>query len=319
MGMVEHSIDLHGPRVSNGRRSPEAVGTVLKWTERAARDSVSMAFRYTSRAPGRPPAWLAAASAIRFASIAHREDGTRLYFEAPRLRDAAEEVYRQRELFQTRPDGNDTAFDLLGDVVRDVEQQAADSCRFDRKLLGGFRTFRDAPSRLGIQALELRGGRLPQDRPGQVTPAVAERAVALQAATPRPVRVRLYGQLDMIRASDRSFELLLPRGEAVPGILVADERDRLRGLWRKHVVVEGRAVFRPSGSLLCLEAEGLALAEKADRFFSKIPKPRGHASAPLTARVARRQGPTTGAGAIFGQWPGEETDEEVAAALKDLD
>jgi len=35
--------------------------------------------------------------------------------------------------------------------------------------------------------------------------------------------------------------------------------------------------------------------------------------------VRRPQTPTTGLGAIIGQWPGDETDEEIAEGLRGLD
>lgn len=317
MHVVEHTIDVHGPKVSNGQRSPDAIGSVLKWVDRLVRDSVSMAFRYTSRATGRPPGWFVTASTVRFADVSQGQGSTRLHFEAPRLGEAAEELYRQRELFRTRPAESDTGFDLVGDMIGDVEGRVANSHRFDAGLLGRFRSFHSARSRWGVESLVLHGDRLPEDAPVAVTDAVAACALELHTATPKPVRARVAGQLDMIRASDGSFELLVPSGETVQGVLAANERDSLRHLWGKQVVVEGRATFRPSGSLLCLEAEGLALAGEADRFFSKIPKPRGGVSVPLVSRIARPQSPTTGAGAVFGQWPGDETEEELLAALRE--
>ena len=108
MQMVEHTVDVCGPKVSNGQRSPEAIGSVLKWIEPLVRGSVNMAFRFTSRAAGRPPAWFVAASTVRFADMSPGDGFTRLHFEAPRLGDAAEDVYQQKELFRTRPAESDT-------------------------------------------------------------------------------------------------------------------------------------------------------------------------------------------------------------------
>lgn len=315
MQMIEHTVDVRGPSVSNGQRSPDAVGSVLKWVEAMVQGSVSMAFRYTSRARGRPPGWFLAACGVRFADISDGDGFTRLHFEAARLGEAAEEVYRQ-ELFGTRPAESDTGFDLVGDVICDVARRVSDSHRFDRGLLGRVRSFRNARSRWGVQSLVFHGDRLPKADAVTVTQEVAECASALRAATPEPVRARLAGELDMIRASDGSFGLLVQSGETVHGVLVADETDTLRDLWRKQVVVEGRAMFRPSGSVLRIEAEGMAPASDADRFFARLPSPR---TAKLPHKELRKpQSPTTGLGAIFGKWPGEETEEELLTALKEM-
>jgi hypothetical protein len=61
----------------------------------------------------------------------------------------------------------------------------------------------------------------------------------------------------------------------------------------------------------------MAPATEADRFFAKVPKARAVDLAPLPVRTTRRQTPATGAGAIYGRWPGDETEEELLAALKE--
>ena len=319
MQMIEHTIDVRGPKVSDGQRSPDAIGSVLKWVDRLVRDSVSMAFRYTSRAAGRPPAWFVAASTVRFADVSQGRGCTRLHFEAPRLGEAAEEVYHQKELFRTRPPESDTGFDLVGDMIQDVGRRVADSHRFDAGLLGRLKSFRSSRSRWGIESLVLHGHRLPEDEPVAMNDDVVACALELRTVIPEPIRARVAGALDMIRASDGSFELLLPSGDTVQGVLVGNQRDRLHDLWRQRVVIEGQAVFRPSGAPLRVEAEGIAAATDADQFFAKVPKPRASGPGPLAARTAQPQTPKTGAGAIFGQWPGDETDEEILAALKELD
>jgi hypothetical protein len=54
----------------------------------------------------------------------------------------------------------------------------------------------------------------------------------------------------------------------------------------------------------------------SDRFFSKLPlaSPVGG----LAEALRQPQGPNTGAAAIFGKWPGDETEEELLAALEEL-
>lgn len=315
MHLVEHRIDAYGPKVSNGQRSPEAIGNVLKWTEQLLQMTVSMAFRFTSRARGRRPVWLMAASAVRFADITNGNGFTCLHFEAPTLGEAAEELYRQQELFKTRPDENDTCFDLLGDVVNDIKKQERDSYRFDARLLERVGRFTDVEKRWGVESLALHGNRFPEKVPARIDKRLSELAGKLQLQTPAPIRARIAGKLDMIRASDGSFSMILESGDVVNGTLVPGKTDVLKEYWPESVVVEGNAVFRASGSLLHIEAEAMGPAGEADRFFSEIPKP-----VPTgfdTRQLRQRQTPSTGLGAVFGKWPGDESEEELLAALKD--
>ena len=70
---------------------------------------------------GRRPAWLDRAADVRF--VDQQGNGeTVLFFEAPRLGDAASEIYQQQELpgLSIRPSPDDTGFDLFGDVLTDT-------------------------------------------------------------------------------------------------------------------------------------------------------------------------------------------------------
>ena len=65
-------------------------------------------------------------------------------------------------------------------------------------------------------------------------------------------------------------------------------------------------------------ARGLSLAEYVERLAadSEPHLPRNREE--LWARVRVAPGESNGMAEIFGQWPGDETDEEVAAALEEM-
>ena len=318
MDMVEHIVEVNGPKASADHRSPESVGHMLKLIEPLVRGAVSMAFRYTSTARGRPPDWLASAWTVNFEAMSEGRDGcTRLHFGCPRFGDAAAAEYEQQLMFETRPREEDTGFDLIGDLLEDVAAKRRDSHRFDRGLLKRLGQFGAAKRRWGVDSLGFLGDRLPHDDPTLLNDHIASFAAALESETPKPKRTRIMGKLDMIRDSDGAFAMLLDSGEQVHGVWLPKDTDQLAAFWRKPVVVEGRAVFCASGSLLRIEAEGMAQATDADAFFAKRPEPDTSDSRPLAARVLRRQTATTGAAAIFGQWPGDETEEELLVALKE--
>jgi len=317
MEMVAHTVSIRGESVAAGRPRPEALGWVLRYIEPVVRDSVSMGFRNTSSLPGRPPAWLSRACDVRLVGISEDgPDGTRLHFEAPRLGGAAEEIYGQGELFRIRPDEHDTGFDLLGDAVADVRKEDHDSIRFDAKLLREIHRLYDGPSKRGVEQIILLGGRLPVAEPISIDQAVSAHANRMRQITPPAQRARIAGKLDMIRDSDSVFEVLLGDGETVRGVWLPGEMGRLQELFREDVLIEGKAVYRPSRKLLRLEADAVRPAAGGDAVFREIPRPLVQATPPRVARQAQTR--AGGAGSIHAQWPGDETEDEILAALKGM-
>ena len=131
--------------------------------------------------------------------------------------------------------------------------------------------------------------------------------------------VRIAGKLDVLRHSDRTFTLILHSGGQLRGVVASDAIDltALAALWGRPVVVSGVAKFRPSGSLLRVEAERIEPAAEHDlSLWGTVPLP---VFGPMDERSLRQPwGPRSGVGAIFGQLPDEENDEEIIEALDRL-
>lgn len=314
MTMIEHILALHGPRVSGGRPCPEAVGRVLRLIEPVVRESVSMGFRNTSRLPGRRPEWFNRASDIRFVGVSKGpQDATLLHFEAPRFGDAAEDLYRQGEFFRVRPHEEDTGFDLLGDVLTDIRNGAEDSLNFDARLLKHVGSFKKLK---GLESVVVSGHRLDCDNPPMLDADIANAARSMCNRTPPATRARIAGKLDMVRDHDNVFEMILEDSVTVRGLWTGGDMATLGDFFRRDVVVEGQAVFRVSGKLLRIEADAVKISTDADSFFRRIPAP---APKRLDQRsFLRPQTEHTGAGAIYGGWPGDETEQEILAALKEM-
>jgi hypothetical protein len=129
--------------------------------------------------------------------------------------------------------------------------------------------------------------------------------------------VRVAGKLDGMRHSNHRLTLILPTGSVVTCWAGKIEDEPLRALWGRNVVVSGVAVFRPSGKVLRIEAEHISPASEADlELWSEVPEP---LDAELDVRsLHKAQGPRSGASAVFGQWPGDDSDEEIAAYLEEI-
>lgn len=125
------------------------------------------------------------------------------------------------------------------------------------------------------------------------------------------------GQLDTIRYSDRAFTLVLQSGEGLRGIATESvEPGDLARLFGQPALVTGLAKFRPSGKVLRVEAERIEPAPGDITVWSTMPRPLAATIEP--SRLRAPTGPKSGVAAIFGQWPGDESDEQIRAALEEL-
>jgi hypothetical protein len=277
-----------------------------------------MGFRGSSRSPGPRPNWLRRAADVRFTQVTPGpEDSTLLHFTAPRFGEIAQEIYRQGELFGTLPRESDTAFDVMGDMLFDVAGGRRDSDRFDTRVLRHLESLREPVFHHGVDEVSLLGGRLPDGSPPTLNANLSEIAVSLYRQTPAPVRARIAGRLDMIRSSDRVFALVLSNGQRVRGIWLGQDVETLRLHFGSEVVINGTVSYRPSGSVLRIDAQALDAASEADRLFSKLPPPAGPAMHPSDLYVP--QTACAGMSAVFGKWPGDESDEDALRTLAEVE
>jgi hypothetical protein len=231
----------------------------------------------------------------------------------PSVGEAAEELFRQQELWPSRPDPESTGLDLFGEVIAQVDAANHDSDRVDLPLLHSVYRFGAA---LDGAFAELR---LPSGRLAGIE-SVLDRAIKtareLWSETPTPRRVRVVGRLDMIRQSGNTFALRTASEEEVQGVLSAGPVADLAGLFGWAVLVAGRAVYRPFGRLLRIDAEEVTAADGEQQIWSHVP-------GPLRKMIDRKrllqpQTRTTGVAAFLGKWPGNETEEELLEALHRL-
>ena len=133
---------------------------------------------------------------------------------------------------------------------------------------------------------------------------------------PSPRRVMVVGKLDMFCQSSRNFGLILDSGVKTRGIYLGDDIKGVSKLLGKRVSIQGHAVYRPSGEVLCLDAEKILRGAGEPAILSKIPPPMD--GSVNYRKLRQKQTATNGLAAIIGKWPGDETDEEIFAALEEM-
>ncbi len=314
MKLETKTITLRSEHHYGRRVPPKAVGEILRAIPSLVRKSIRMAFEGRSEASGRRPKWLSSAADVRFVDHDGTDD-TVLYFETPTLGEAAHDLYEQQELWPSRPDPNDTGFDLAADVVQDVSANQRDSDRFDRGLLRALQHLGRGLNGTFQECL-LTGHRYTREKPAVVDHSVIENAELLTRTTPKPRQVRIAGVLDMLRASTNTLAIKLQDASEVRAVYVQGDVADLHDLLKEQVVLMGKAIYRPSGNLLRVDAMEVRPMLNGDTFFTTIPEA---PSARLDLReIELRQRRKRGIAAIIGRWPGDETDEQVEAALREI-
>jgi hypothetical protein len=311
--MLNYTLLLHGLRSQSDGLPGALVRDVLEAVDRGAKGAVRLRLEGRSWARGGPPpAWVNEAAAFQLAGFHRGTPGLEL-----RMRTLAEALpgrFAQEDLFPP-VDPAESALTLMRRSLGDALAGEADSDAFDPPLLRSFEEFREV-FRHGVDAVEIRNGRA--DAPSlTVTPLGMKVVQRLQRQTPRPRRVRIAGKVDAIRHSDRAFTLVLQSGEQVRGVLAEGEPEVLAPFFGRLAVVSGMAQFRPSGSLLRVDADQVEAGSEPDlALWSEPPRPLFAAMDLQEAR--RQQGPRSGINALIGAWPGEETDDEIFALLEEI-
>lgn len=305
-----HLVRLVGPRAGGARIAASVLGELTDVLLDATRGSLRQRVEGRSTARGSIPAWLQ--TAADFDVVGLESGSTVLVIKAPSLSDVAPALFAQRELFEPI-DPSQSAFGLMEQTLALAASGRSDSDLFDQPLLSTFRRF-DRLLAHGHSAIELTNG-------NPAAPVVVDRGSIeavdhLIRSTPEPQRTRVSGTLDTIRHSDRMFTLVLDGGKSAKGISEGVTAEQLAELFGRNVVVSGTAVFRAYGALLRIEAETIEPAGSDAAVWARIPAPLFHGMD--MAALRQPQGLRSGVNAVIGRWPGDESEEEIAAALREM-
>jgi hypothetical protein len=282
----------------------DVLDVVIEGSKRAVR----MRTQGRSSARGKVPEWIEATADY---SVELNPGSTVLDLRVPTLLEAAPDTFGQGEMFP-EVDPERSSFHYFSESLAAAVAGDTDSPLFDRGLLEVFRRL-DRAFDGGADAVTVENGREVRVRREHM-----QELARLEARIPPPQYVRVAGRLDAIRYSDRTFTILsTTQNQRFRGIAEPRHVPDLQELWTRPVVVAGTAHFTPSGGLLRIEADGLRAARPDEEsLWGKPPRPLAQSQQTTELRV--HQGPRSGINAIFGRWPGDESDEEVLDALEQL-
>ncbi len=313
MNVVERSFRLEGPSGLGAKPRPELIGPVLTHLHGTLQDAVRMGFLHSSQARGRIPRGIKAAADVRFVGHSQSDEhATLLRFEVSTFGEVAADLFKQTRLWDDMPTPDQTAFELLGAALDDIGMQREESNRFDPGLLRRIarykRIFDHGLSRIVLP--DIAGQRFSQFDAG-----VIASAHALSEATPQSRRVRVNGRLDLMGVSQGVIKIHVVGGAVVTAIWDGKEPiDELRSLLNRDVICEGVGVFRPSGTLLRIDADAVAAAGAGDVGFAVVP--RAGRVGDIKRQLLLKSGEVSAYGELLGSIPPEESDEDFAAAIQ---
>ena len=313
--LLQRTFELRGPEGLGAKPRPELIGPLFTHLHDTLQDAVRMGFLHSSRARGRIPGSLRAAAEVRYLGhSAGGDDATLLHFEVPTFASVAAELFGQQLLWDDGPKPEETAFELFGAAVNDVRQRRTESNRFDSPMLRRISSYRRMLER-GLERIGMPDTALSER--GEIDVATVNAAAELSAATPHARRVRVAGRLDLMGKSQSVLKLHLPGNAIVTALWEgAQPVESLRGFFNREVVIEGTGIFRPSGSLLRIDADAIAAAGAQDDFFRTVPKAVVERDYRKLGRL--RPGEPSVYARILGSIPAEESDEAFAAAVEEL-
>lgn len=267
------------------------------------------------------PEWLGAATQLDLNTAASNtrspfntsNNPTRLFIEAPSLLLAAPEAFAQLKLWEDNLNPEDTAVSLLEESLRDAIDGKKQSDLIDRSVLGSISHFSSVLD-MGFDSISLNGGDAPAVEINRQSLEVVEKLVV---TAPEPRRVIVSGTLDMLRNSRRSFVLEIRNGRKIRGFYPPSEAGSIAGHYARAVVVDGEAIFRPSGDISAIVASKIRLAQEGDEIWSVVPASPPRNVDDLQPKIAVAAGGSAFA-RIFGAWPGEESDQEIEEMLANL-
>ena len=304
--MAIRHIRLLGPGATGTRVSAPLLRDILEVLIEGSQRALRVRTQGRSTARGSVPSWITAASEF---SVELKEGSTVLEIECPSLREAAPTEFEQGHLFP-EVDPQCPAIDFLIESIEAAVEGDERSNLYDAQLLR-FLEKLDEVFEHGVSSLEFQR---PQVRltggPFRMTSASIQRFREVEAKIPRAQRINVAGKLDTIRHSDRTFTLHV-REDRIRGVA---ELGDLQALWGTKVFVSGTAHFTAQAQIQRIEADTIRLAtEKELGLFQETPTPL--AGQTSQGRLSRTQGPRSGINALFGKWPGDETDDQISEAL----
>lgn len=310
-----YDFRIRGVPAARGQLKAQDLLRALSALIKISRCATSLLTTGAGACRGASPAWLN--NALDFTVTGLTPEPTVIGVESPRLADVAGSPFAKDDLWldTTRPDPDDTALDLASQAIREAQSHAASGDRFDGAVLDAIvglgNAVRSEAVCFVLSAPESKSAGFVLDQ------SACREIKARRRSIPRSQAFIVSGKLDQIAHHSRRFQIEVGEGEVLHGrwSTEAGNMEALDPLLGKPATVQGIVHFKANGQPRLIEADRIAASEDLDHVFEKLPSA---AESLLPGPVNPRA--KAGRGANFmdlvGTWPGNESVEELLAALR---
>lgn len=306
----EVSIKGHASH-QDGRISLDRLAELSAVLMEIARDAMQIRTRGFSKSRGKRPAEVI--EGIKIELVGLRKGSTVLALEAPPI---LAQLPAGVQLDLEHPEWEQ--------LYREETGMSLVIGSFQQALTGGEAEFLDKPLLKDMRKLK-RVLKSPQESivlgNGSLETTVSlnqqdfERINLLEEQTPAPKRVMVVGKLDLLEHSRSRVKVLLSDGGTATGFLTEELREgNVKDYWGKELALTGTAYFRPNGKLAHLLIDQVSASKPGDDLFRVVPKAETvDQQIERQIKEGKRQDHPR---RLVGQWPGEETYEELHKLLR---
>lgn len=312
MKTVKYKLKIKGLKTHPGTISilalKDLAGILVENSERALR----LAIEGTSLKKGQLPQWLKDAVDFNITNI--EKGSTILSIEAPQLGEVALEQISQQNLYKDLPHPNDTALTVWANSYFDATSEKYESDYYDKGVLTSLISFKDFIIK-HAKSVEIES---PIDKKLsriKIDDQHLERVQKLTASIPESRKVILSGIIDIIEHFAGRFKLNLENGEKIQGAIDKEflDLELMRNYWGKKVTIKGIADFRPNGKIRFLKADLIKPFDNSEKLFQEYMV--FHEPQNTIYKISRSLPEIAPLKEVWGKWPGEESIEEILAAL----
>lgn len=305
--MNKHVIKVEGSAARGAKASSALLRDLLDVLIEATRRMIRLRAEGRSTARGIDPDWLV--EAADFELLGFDEGSTEIICETRSVGEIAPDAFVQTDMFSP-VDTSKSGLGLLQQMLGDIQTGNLNCDGYDDKVLDKLEGFRRVFQH-GVESISF------DDGEGVcITPEDLKTYSEIRRSIPRPERVRVMGLLDLLTATQRGFQLKLHDDTIIRGRFQEEQREQFQELWNQQVIISGQAEFKPSGFVRHLQAERISIATEAHRIWAE--QPRASQTSFESREFHHPRESKGGLAALVGKWPGDESDDEIDAQLRDL-
>lgn len=307
--MTQYEIKFSGAPADDGTISLERLAALANSLQAIAKGALQIRLGGMSNWRGRTTLRLNQALEIRLSGL--REGSTVLDLECDTFRDTL--LGQQGNVFRPQILEELPALTPLALVIQSFSDALSENGNeefLDKPLLHELQHFKRVFLAEGEAIVFSNRGSLPALR---LSKADLNTIKTLEEQTPNPQSILVKGLVETLKYSNAKVIIQLETGRVDAFLPNSIPPAAIGQYWGQELTISGTAHYRPSGRIAYIEIERIFQPGKGDEYFSRK-KSSESTEQQIKRQLAEKQFQNK-LGEIVGQWPGDETYEDLVKQL----